>query len=89
MRVGGGGGALPALPALRYTVSLCAYAVGCAMMHGLLQQHYYSTCRGSWLALFGMDYGPYCALVRKGMHALQWSPLAVVGLWVAPLPRLE
>lgn len=62
-------------------VSLCAYAVSCAVLHQLLQQHYYSTCRGSWFALFSLDPGPYCAIVRKGLTALQWSPLLASGLW--------
>lgn len=79
---------MAAIPSLRRAASVCAYATGCAIMHGLLQQHYYDACRGSWLALFGMEPGPYCALVRKSLHALQWSPLAIVGMWVAPLAPL-
>lgn len=69
-------------PDLRRLVSLCAYSASCVLLHGLLQQHYYSACRSSWLALFSVDPGPYCALVRKGLLALQWSPLLVSGFWV-------
>lgn len=75
-------------PPFREAASLCAYAVGCAALHGLLQQHYVVTCR-SWLALFALDPGPYCALVRKGLHALQWSPVLAAALaFRLPLPAL-
>ncbi len=60
---------------LHAAVSLCAYSVSCVLLHGLLQQHYFAQCRSSWLALFSLDPGPYCGLVRKGLLALQWSPL--------------
>lgn len=64
----------------RAAASLCAYAVGCATLHGLLQQHYYSTCRASWLALFSLDPGPYCAVLRRGLHLLQWSPVVAASV---------
>ena len=64
---------------VRRLAYLCAYTASCAVLHGLLQQHYISTCRSSWLSLFALDTGPYCALVRKGLSALQWSPLLVSG----------
>ncbi len=65
----------------------CAYAVSCASLHGLLQQYYVQTCRSSWLALFALDSGPYCALVRKSLTALQWTPLLVTGLWLPDLAQ--
>lgn len=71
---------LPRL-ALRPVATLCAYTVTCAVLHGLLQQHYLTACRSSWLALFSVDPGPYCAFVRRGLHVLQWSPLLALGLW--------
>lgn len=58
---------------------LCAYACSCAILHGLLQQHYIATCRASWISLFLTDPGPYCTILRKGLTALQWSPLVVSG----------
>lgn len=64
----------------------CAYTASCAVLHGLLQQHYVNTCRSSWLSLFALDPGPYCAIIRKGLSVLQWSPLVASGLWV---PQLE
>lgn len=66
---------------LRKIAVLCGYSASCVLLHGLLQQHYFSACRASWLALFSLDPGPYCALVRKGLAALQWSPLLASGLW--------
>lgn len=72
-------------PPARRLVYLCAYTASCAVLHGLLQQHYLSACRSSWLALFLTDTGPYCALVRRGLSALQWSPLVATGF----LPSLE
>lgn len=66
-------------PPLRRAVCLCAYTASCALLHGLLQQHYFSTCRASWLALFSLDPGPYCELVRRGLCTLQWSPLLLLG----------
>ena len=59
-----------------------AYATSCSLLHALLQQHYMATCRSSWLALFVLDTGPYCALLRKSMAVLQWSPLLVTGMWL-------
>lgn len=73
--------AWPPVQSLRRVLHLCAYSASCVLLHGLLQQHYFSHCRASWLALFSLDSGPYCALVRKGLVALQWSPLLVSGLW--------
>jgi hypothetical protein len=64
----------------------CAYAASCAALHALLQQHYVTTCRSSWLSLFALDPGPYCALVRKSLTVIQWSPLVASGLW---LPQLQ
>lgn len=64
-------------------VALCGYALSCSALHGLLQHHYYNTCRSSWFALFAVDPSPYCALVRRGLSVLQWSPLIATGL----LPR--
>lgn len=66
---------------LRRVLHLCAYSATCVLLHGLLQQHYFSQCRASWLALFSLDPGPYCTLVRRGLLALQWSPLLVSGFW--------
>lgn len=63
---------------LRRAACLCAYTTACALVHGLLQRHYVGTCRGTWLALFGLDPGPYCALLRRGLSALQWSPVLVL-----------
>lgn len=78
----------PRFDLVRRGVSLCAYSVGCAALHGLLQQHYLSTCRASWLSLFSVDPGPYCAFVRKGLLALQWAPVLACGLWV-PAPARQ
>lgn len=66
---------------VRRVLYLCAYSASCALLHGLLQQHYFSQCRSSWLALFSLEPGPYCTLVRKSLTALQWSPLLVTGFW--------
>ena len=68
------------VPPIRQAISLCAYSVACASLHGLLQHHYLLTCRASWLSLFVLDASPYCALVRKGLHVLQWSPVLAAGL---------
>lgn len=62
---------------IRRLAYLCAYTASCAVLHGLLQQHYVSACRSTWLSLFALDPGPYCALVRRSLAALQWSPLVV------------
>lgn len=70
------------LPPPRRLAYLGAYAASCFVLHSLLQQHYFSACRASWLALFSLDPGPYCALVRKGLSVLQWSPLLLSGIWV-------
>lgn len=66
-------------PPLRRAVCVCAYTASCVLLHGLLQQHYFSTCRSSWLALFSLDPGPYCELVRRGLTTLQWSPVLLLG----------
>jgi hypothetical protein len=68
--------------------ALCAYTASCWVLHGLLQHHYIDTCRSSWLSLFALDSGPYCALVRRGLSALQWSPLVATGIWIPRLPGL-
>lgn len=68
----------------RRLTRLLAYSVSCALLHTLLQQHYFSTCKSSWLALFSVDPSPYCAVVRRGLSALQWSPLLAAG---ALIPR--
>lgn len=76
---------------LHRLAGLCAYTASCAVLHGLLQQYYVGTCRASWLALFALDAGPYCALVRRSLTLLQWSPLLASGLWIpnaAAPPRL-
>ncbi len=70
------------LQPLRRVAYLCAYSVSCALFHGLLQQHYFAVCRASWLALFSLDPGPDCTLVRKGLLALQWSPVLASGFWL-------
>lgn len=76
-------------PVARLTY-LCAYTCSCAILHGLLQQYYVATCRSSWLSLFALDPGPYCAIVRKGLTALQWSPLLASGFLPRDVfPRLE
>ena len=69
---------------LRRVALLGAYSVSCVLLHGLLQQHYYAACKSSWLALFSLEPGPYCGLVRKSLQVLQWSPLLASGLWVPP-----
>lgn len=61
---------------------LFAYSISCALLHGVLQQHYLASCRSSWLALFIADLGPYCGFVRRGLSLLQWSPLVASGLWI-------
>ena len=66
----------------RRAAALLAYSASCALLHGLLQQHYLGTCRSSWLALFAVDPGPYCAVVRRGLAALQWSPFVAFGALV-------
>lgn len=78
---------LPGGAQLAKAASFCAYAVGCSAFHGLLQQHYLATCRSSWLALFAVDPGPYCALVRKGLSVLQWTPLVASG-FLLPAPAV-
>lgn len=62
-----------------------AYAMACSLAHGLLQAHYVGYCRGSWLALFSVDPSPYCALVRRSLDYLQFSPLLLVApMMLAP-----
>lgn len=79
------------MPELARAACLTAYAVSCALLHSLLQQHYIGACRSSWLALFTLDPSPYCAVVRKGLTVLQWTPLVATGFLVPrdflPQPR--
>lgn len=59
-------------------VTWLAYTAGCSLLHGLLQHHYLHTCRSSWLTILVADTGAYCAFVRRGLTALQWSPVLVL-----------
>lgn len=68
----------------RKVACLLAYSASCALLHGLLQHHYISSCRSSWLSLFTADLGPYCGFVRKSLSVLQWSPLVAAGTWISP-----
>lgn len=70
-------------------MALLAYSASCAFLHGLLQHHYLTTCRATWLSLFSADAGPYCGLVRKGLWALQWSPVAVFFARPGAFPALQ
>jgi hypothetical protein len=85
------GGDAPAQPAqhlnLRRVAWLAAYSVSCALLHNLLQHHYFATCRASWLSFLLSDPGPYCTLVRRGLSALQWSPLVASGIWIQQVPQ--
>lgn len=60
-----------------------AYSVSCALLHQLLQTHYFGYCRGTWFAALGLDPSPYCAFVRKTISALEVSPLIATGLAAA------
>lgn len=66
------------LPGVRAVAAWLAYGVGCSLLHGLLQHHYLHTCRSSWLTVFVADSGAYCAFVRRGLAALQWSPVLLL-----------
>ena len=70
--------AIRGLPGVRALAAWLAYSVVCSLLHGLLQQHYLHTCRSSWLSLLVADTGAYCAFVRKGLSALQWSPVLLL-----------
>ena len=64
----------------------CTYAFANALLHSLLRRHYFATCQSSWWAVFLLEPGPYCAVVRRALTVLQWSPLAVTGaVWPAAL----
>ena len=65
---------------LRRPLCLLAYSTSCVLLQGLLTQHYVATCSASWFSIFVSTGSPWCSLVRKGLHILQWSPLAVTGM---------
>jgi hypothetical protein len=46
-------------------------------MHQLLAIQYAASCRG-WLSAMAIEPSPTCSLLKKGMAALQWAPLAAV-----------
>jgi hypothetical protein len=57
---------------------LLAYALSCALLHGLLQQHYTAAC-GTWFSMFYAESSPYCAFLRGGLKALQVAPVLAFG----------
>jgi hypothetical protein len=63
---------------MRY-VHVVAYAFSCALLHHLLQLHYYQSCKSSIFAAFFIEQSPYCEVVKRSLSALQWSPLIIVG----------
>lgn len=72
-----------------HATTFLAYACSCALLHGLLQQHYAATC-STWLSVLFVEASPYCALVRGGIRALQFAPLLAVGtLRAVARPREE
>lgn len=67
---------------------LCAYSYSCSVLHGLLQQQYFARCGASWLSFLALEpQGPGCALIRRGLSLLRWSPLLASGLWLPLRPR--
>ena len=62
-------------------VALAAYASSCALLHSLLRRVYVEQCTGTWLSsLLGVKNSSYCAVIRSGLSALQWSPLPAAAL---------
>jgi hypothetical protein len=42
---------------------------------------YVEQCTGTWLSsLLGVENSSYCAVIRSGLSALQWSPLPAAAL---------
>lgn len=66
---------------LSETVRCAVASVACYVMHQMLAMQYADQCRPSWLAALGVEPSGYCSLLKKGMTALQWSPVGV--LWLA------
>jgi hypothetical protein len=65
---------LPHTP--RVTVRHAVVGLGCYAMHQLLAYQYHETCR-SWMTPFNIESSPFCAILKKGMSVLQWSPLGL------------
>lgn len=63
------------LPVPRVTLRLAVVGLSCYLMHHLLAMQYAASCRG-WLSSLAIEPSPGCSLLKKGMAALQWAPLA-------------
>ena len=59
----------------RLSLRLVAAGVSCYLMHQLLAIQYAASCRG-WLSALAIEPSPVCSLLKRGMTALQWAPLA-------------
>ena len=62
-------------PVPRVTLRLAVVGLSCYLMHQLLAIQYAASCRG-WLSAMAIEPSPTCSLLKKGMAALQWAPLA-------------
>lgn len=60
---------------------LAVYATSCALLHSLLRRQYLEHCTGTWLSsLLGVEASPYCSIIRRGLGALEWTPLPAAAL---------
>lgn len=59
----------------RLSLRLAVVGLSCYLMHQLLAMQYAASCRG-WLSAMSIEPSPTCSLLRRGMTALQWAPLA-------------
>jgi hypothetical protein len=59
----------------RVSLRVAIVGLACYLMHQLLAIQYANSCRG-WLSALAIEPSPACSLLRKGMVALQWAPVA-------------
>ncbi len=59
----------------RLSLRLAVVGLSCYLMHQLLAMQYAASCRG-WLSAMSIEPSPMCSLLKKGMAALEWAPLA-------------
>lgn len=59
----------------RVSLRVALVGLSCYLMHHLMSIQYASSCRG-WLSAMAIEPSPACSLLKKGMAALQWAPLA-------------
>lgn len=61
----------------RVSLRVAIVGLSCYVMHQLLSMQYAASCRG-WMSALAIEPSPACSLLRKGMVALQWAPVAAV-----------